>query len=84
MRVRIENLRYGPNPSAGLNFLLLAHFAYELKATTEDLDPIVVTKDLGGAWRIHDGRHRAIAAMIAGRPDVLAIERTERITRDRR
>jgi hypothetical protein len=78
MRVRIENLRFGPNPSAGMNPLVLMSMAYHLKAGTEDLDPIAVTKELDGAWRIHDGRHRALAAMIAGRPDVLAGELAQR------
>lgn len=67
-----------------MNPLVLMSLAYHMKAGTEDPEPIVVTKELEAAWRIHDGRHRAIAAMIAGRPDVLAVERTERIIRDRR
>lgn len=71
MRVRLEDLRFGPNPPAGMNPLVLMAMAYRLRSTTEDLDPIEVTAD-GDGWRIHDGRHRAVAALIAGRPDVLA------------
>lgn len=70
-RIRIEDLRFGPNPPAGMNALLLLHLAYELRATTIDHDPIEVTEERPG-WRIHDGRHRAVAALIAGRSDVLA------------
>jgi hypothetical protein len=72
-RVRVEQLRFGPNPTAGMNPMVLMHFAYYMRASTIDLEPIQVTREFGG-WRIHDGRHRALAAMIAGRPDVLAEE----------
>jgi hypothetical protein len=71
-RARIEDLCLGPNPPAGMNALLLLHLAYELRASAIDHDPITVTEESHG-YRIHDGRHRAIAALIAGRPDVLAV-----------
>lgn len=73
MRVRLEDLRLPPNVPAGMNFLLLGHFAYQLRATTEDLDPITVERLADGSFRITDGRHRAVAALIAGRPDVPAV-----------
>lgn len=71
-RVRLEDLRVGANPPAGMNALLLLHLAYEPRATTVDHDPIVVEVEPGG-FRVTDGRHRAVAALIAGRPDVLAV-----------
>jgi hypothetical protein len=70
-RVRVEDLRLGPNPPAGMNPLVLMSLTYHLTATTEDPDPAEVTPEPDGSWRIYDGRHRAIAAVIAGRPDVL-------------
>ena len=73
MRVRLEELCFGPNPPAGMNPLVLMAMTYRMRSTTEDLEPIVVTRD-GDGWRIHDGRHRAVSALIAGRPDVLAQE----------
>lgn len=72
-RVRLEALRLPPNVPAGMNYLQVGHFAYLLRSTTEDLDPILVQALPDGSYRITDGRHRAIAALIAGRPDVLAI-----------
>lgn len=74
MRVRIEDLRFGPNPPAGMNLLVLASLAYMLRSTTEDPEPVEVTWEPGLGWRVHDGRHRALAAMLAGRPDVLCVE----------
>jgi hypothetical protein len=56
-----------------MNYLLLGHFAYTLRATNKDLDPITVQAVGDGSYRITDGRHRAIAALIAGRPHVLAV-----------
>lgn len=68
----IDRLLLGRNPPAGMNALLLMHLVYDLRSTAEDHDPIIVTPDLQ-YWRITDGRHRAMAALIAGRPDVLAV-----------
>jgi hypothetical protein len=56
-----------------MNALKLMHYAYQLRAGTEEpIDgPPQVTAERDGTWRIHDGRHRAIAHIIAGRPDIL-------------
>jgi hypothetical protein len=57
-----------------MNPLVLMSLTYKMRATTEDPGgPILLTAEPEG-WRIKDGRHRAIAALIAGRPDVLAME----------
>lgn len=45
---------------------------YMLRSNVNDPEPIVVKQE-GENFRIMDGRHRAVAAMIAGRPDVLAV-----------
>jgi hypothetical protein len=59
-----------------MNALRLCALAYRLRATTDEPEgPIEVTREADGTWRIHDGRHRYIAAVIAGRPDVLCVER---------
>jgi hypothetical protein len=73
-RVRVEDLRLGPNVPAGMNPLVLMSLAYRLRSTTEDPPPVKVTPEPDGSWRIHDGRHRALGAVIAGRPDVLCEE----------
>lgn len=72
LRVRIEDLRFGANPPAGMNVLVLMSLAYLLKSTTEDPEPVIVEAEDNG-FRISDGRHRAVAALIAGRPDVLCV-----------
>lgn len=73
MRIRVERLLFKPNAPAGMNPLVLMSLAYMLRSSVEDPAPIVVRR-VGEFYRILDGRHRAMAAMIAGRSDVLAIE----------
>jgi hypothetical protein len=74
-RVRIEDLLLPPNLPAGMDVLTLLSLAAMLRKTTEDPEPVLVRRE-HSHWRISDGRHRAIAALIAGRPDVLAQEST--------
>jgi hypothetical protein len=71
-RVRVEHLRLPANVSAGMNFLRLAALAYRLRGTTDEVEgPIHVRQEDDGGYRVVDGRHRFLAAVIAGRPDVL-------------
>jgi hypothetical protein len=70
-RPRVEELCYLPNVVAGMNPLVLMSLTYMLRGTSNDPEPIRVYRD-GDMWRVHDGRHRSMAAQIAGRPDVLA------------
>lgn len=71
VRIPIEKLLWKPNMPAGLNPFVLMSIAYVLRSSVDDVEPIVV-KPEGENFRIMDGRHRAVAAMIAGRSDVLA------------
>jgi hypothetical protein len=74
MRVRFEDIRLGPNVCAGMSELKVMHFAYLLRTTCGDPLPPVQLLRKGDCWQIHDGRHRVVAGMIAGRCDVLAEE----------
>jgi hypothetical protein len=71
--VRVERLLFPPNVPAGLDALTLLSLAALLRKTNEDPDPVLVRRE-GELFRITDGRHRALAAMIAGRGDVLCVE----------
>lgn len=73
MRIRVERLLFKPNAPAGMNPLVLMSLVYMLRSSTKDPEPIVVRAE-GENYRILDGRHRAMAAIIAGRQNVLAIE----------
>ena len=76
-RIPVENVRLPRNVPAGCNFLKLGHYAYDLRATNEDVEPVLVAAEPDGSWRIVDGRHRFLGAYIAGRPDVLCVEAKE-------
>jgi hypothetical protein len=71
-RVPFDRVLLGRNPPAGMNPLLLMSIAYAYRAGTGEPYPPVEVTEADGGWRIHDGRHRAIGALIAGRPDFLA------------
>lgn len=73
-RVRVEDLRLKPNIPAGMDPYVLLGLVPLLRRTAHDHDPIVVRALPCGAWQVMDGRHRWFAAVIAGRPDVLAVE----------
>jgi hypothetical protein len=72
-RVRVEDILLKPNIPAGCNPLVLMSLAHLLRSTDQDPDPVKVRRD-GGRWRVSDGRHRFLAAVVAGRPDVLCEE----------
>lgn len=71
MRVRVENLVVGPNVVAGCNPFVIMSLAYLMRSTSEDPPPITIRPiDKTPHMRIIDGRHRYLAAIIAGRPDI--------------
>lgn len=75
-RAPVERLHFKPNVPAGMNPFVLMGMVPLLKGSTEDHDPIEVAPSeccSSGCWVVHDGRHRWIASVIAGRPDVLSV-----------
>jgi hypothetical protein len=81
LRIPLENVLIRENIPAGMNFLLLGALAYKLRSSRADLEPIVVRLVYPNSglplYEILDGRHRFIAAVIAGRMDVLATFETD-------
>lgn len=67
----VERLLYKPNAPSGMNPLVVMSLTYFYRSNVMDTTPIVVRRE-GKNYRIMDGRHRAVASMIAGRPTVLA------------
>lgn len=67
----MSRLLFTDNVPAGLDVLQLCHFAAILRKSNEPLPPIVVAPIGGtGLYRVTDGRHRVVAAYIAGRTDI--------------
>lgn len=72
-RLPVNVLLLKPNIPAGCNFARVGTFVDMMRTTDQDPAPIVVRQE-GLYWRVQDGRHRYLGAVIAGRRDVLAIE----------
>lgn len=71
LRIPVERLLFKPNAPCGMNVLVLMSLTYMLRSNVADPEPIIVRPE-GDHFRIMDGRHRAMGAIVAGRPDVLA------------
>jgi hypothetical protein len=72
VRVPLDRLLLKPNIPAGASVYVLASLVLLYRHTTDDAPPVEVRDLGGGLWRILDGRHRYLASVIAGRPDLLA------------
>jgi hypothetical protein len=72
-RLRLDRLLFPDPVAAGLNPFVLFSLAYLYRSSNDDADPITVTRERDDLYRIRDGRHRAMASMIAGRKTVLAV-----------
>lgn len=74
MRIPLDRLLLKPNIPAGMNILVVCSLALMYRSSSDDAPPVEI-RDLGdGYWRVLDGRHRFLASVIAGRPDILAEE----------
>jgi hypothetical protein len=71
VRVPISRLVLKDNVPAGANLLIIASLAYMYRSTTDDAPPAEVRYLTSGYWLVLDGRHRYLASVIAGRPDLL-------------
>lgn len=77
-RVPVNALRFKDPITAGMDACLTLGKVPQLRKTAEDDAPIVVTPDCPtcGVRVVLDGRHRWVAAVMAGRADILATEET--------
>lgn len=74
LQLRLDRLTFPTPVSAGMNPFVLFSLAYAYRSGNEDVEPILVRpSELYGFYSITDGRHRAVASMIAGRKTVLAV-----------
>jgi ParB-like chromosome segregation protein Spo0J len=72
-RVAIDGLLF-PHPTPrGMNPFVLMSLAHEMRQHRDPVGPpILVAQELGGRFRIVNGRHRVVASMIAGRDWIVA------------
>jgi uncharacterized ParB-like nuclease family protein len=70
--VKLDSLLFGEPVAAGMNPLVIMSLTYLFRGTNENVEPITIRREGESFYRIVDGRHRAVASMIAGRKTVLA------------
>jgi hypothetical protein len=69
-RVRLEEIRLGPNVSAGMNLVLVSYMTYRLRTEVVDPFPPIAVRTAPGGYQLVDGRHRLVSHMAAGRRDI--------------
>jgi hypothetical protein len=73
--VPLHYLVFKPNIPAGLDWAILGLWVCRFRKTADPCDPPITVLNLDGVlWRVVDGRHRVVAAMIAGRTHIEAEE----------
>jgi hypothetical protein len=73
IRIPLSRIRFAERQvPCGLNNLRVNSFWFDMLYTTVDYDPIKVRVREDGDFDLVDGRHRWVAALGAGRQDILA------------
>jgi hypothetical protein len=74
-RVPLHHLRLKPNVPAGMSVLRICAIADGLRNAGRDVDePVVVRRAGEDDWLVVEGRHRFVAAYVAGCVDLLCVE----------
>jgi hypothetical protein len=71
VRIPINKILFPEPVSAGMDLETLVILSQRMRKTNVDFDPIIVRAE-GDLFTLTDGRHRVVAAMMAGRKDILA------------
>jgi hypothetical protein len=70
--IPLHTILFGPNIPAGMDLLTIGSLAWCLRRSSEPVDPPIDVTPEHGYLRVHDGRHRVIASIIAGRTHITA------------
>jgi hypothetical protein len=70
--VPLDRLLFGVNPPAGMDWAVIGLWCARLRKTADPCDPPIVVTQEGEYYRVRDGRHRVIGALIAGRTHIAA------------
>lgn len=74
VKLPLHHIRLQPNVPAGLNLLVVAYFAHRMRTTPVEWDEPdfrVTVEQNDDGWTLTDGRHRLLAAWVAGRADIV-------------
>lgn len=78
MQLPLDSLLFGPNVPAGMDWAVIGLWCVKFRKTAEQCDPPIEVTPIPESpriWRVHDGRHRTIAAIMAGRTHIEAVYR---------
>jgi len=71
--IALDMLLFPPNMPAGMDWAVIGLWVCHFRKTPGPCDPPIRVAQRGGFWQIEDGRHRVVAALIAGRTHVDAV-----------
>jgi hypothetical protein len=77
VRIPLHRLLFPDNMPAGLDLAVVGLWVCYFRKTAKPCEPPIEVVPEGFYWRIRDGRHRVMAAMIAGRFDIDAKPESE-------
>lgn len=70
--VPLHQILFGPNVPAGIDWAILGLWTCQFRKTAQPCEPPILVAAEGDYWRLKDGRHRVIAAIMAGRTAIEA------------
>jgi hypothetical protein len=72
LSIALDRLLFLPNMPAGMDWAVIGLHVCHFRKTAAPCDPPIVVEPIGdtGLYRVLDGRHRTIAAYIAGRTHI--------------
>ncbi len=73
LRIPLHQLRLQPSIPYGMNLLVVAAIAHSLRMGFDVTEPIRVEQLGPGDWLVREGRHRFMAAYVAGVADLPAV-----------
>lgn len=71
-RIPLDLLLFLRNVPAGMDWSVIGLWVCRLRKTADPVDPPIDVMPDGHVYRVIDGRHRTIAAYIAGRTSIEA------------
>jgi hypothetical protein len=76
MLLPLDTLLFGTPVPAGMDWSVLGLWTCRLRKTADPCDPPITVRHIPGTsyYRLIDGRHRVMAAIMAGRTHIDAIE----------
>jgi hypothetical protein len=73
VEIRLDNLLFARPVPAGMDWAVIGLWTAHQRKTSSPVDPPIVVRPENGYYRVVDGRHRVVAALMAGRDAIAAL-----------